>query len=144
MNTTYIERMERLDIRFDQVIHIPTQCLVCYAWDDDVTEVFKDYWTEVWGALGIAVGDEEEEGGSEVFRDILRDNNVTGFLVKAATPAPVREGEGCRVSWSCWPTKWLHAETLEEAVDKAETWRNDYRRRVEERFDKERKEEQDE
>lgn len=53
----------------------------------------------------------------------LSDQKKLGFLVKFATPVMEKRGGGSRsFSWGYYSTKWIYAETLDEAVTKGMVW----------------------
>jgi hypothetical protein len=114
-------------IRPDEIIHLGLQCIDEYSWPDAATEAFEDDFDQVWDAIGLSPpGDNEDEKWA--IADHLLHNNKHGFLIKFATPVPISFSENgySTNGWGYYTTKWIYADSFDEACEEAMRWHQEY------------------
>lgn len=118
-NTEIANRAYEQVLRVDKVIHLAVandgnECT------DDLRAFFDDSPEDVERLFKFDASDDE----LWVFLEHLVNERFDGFLICAA--APVRkyhpDGVGASLSWGYYRTRWLYAETYEEALEQAFAW----------------------
>lgn len=88
--------------------------------DDEDNETIEECFGEIPEFVDIDGPGHER---AECIFEWLRDSRKFGFLVNFATPVMTPTGKDSRCfSWGYYNTKWIYADTLEEAVDKGLAW----------------------
>ena len=117
------ERFFDFSLRAELIIHIPTQFLEEYL-PSEVEDAFDLDFEEIFKAIGIKAPDERD---NEEISYYLRENNVTGWLVKFATPKPQRFTKGgFSMSWGYYGTQWIYDLSYENACERAIKWQNEF------------------
>lgn len=134
-NSLLQDKLEDATVRIEQIIHFGCM-LTDYSMPESVKELFEDVTPIVDDLFPDlpAEGKQEIENGYfeiEWFIDWINEKRRHGYGILFATPVMKPIGEGGRdYSWGHYSTKWIYADTLEEAVDKAVLWAAE-RRQVE-------------
>lgn len=122
-----LEKLFDASARIERVIFIAGALGAGDVMSDDLNEFFDDEDQEdIAKCLGdipdwVDLDARGYERGEYVF-EWLRDSKKLGFLVKFATPVMEPMGKSRSFSWGYYNTKWIYADTLEEAVDKGLSW----------------------
>ena len=111
-------------LRLEKIIHIASMC--CSRSLPPIAEdAFNDDWDDVCRAIGIDPPD-NYIGPYEMSARLYALNKL-GFLIQAATPILKFKSQASSTSsWEYYTTKWIYAESLDEAIEKAKKWAFDY------------------
>ncbi|MDY0164638.1 hypothetical protein [Desulfobotulus sp.] len=118
---------EGRSLRAETIIHIGS--MLAGEWPESAKDAFSYDWDDVFLDLGLKneaeVGLEWNE--YEEISQFLWDNGKSGFLVQFATPIPENfTARGHSGSWGYYTTKWIYAETYEDACAAAMKWQDEY------------------
>lgn len=127
MNETF-EKLEQATARIERIIYLAGAMAAIDRFPDDLNDFLNDEdddtiaecfgETPDWVDLPLR-GDESAVWVCEW----LRDAGKFGFLVQFATPVmKPYSPTGRTFSWGYYSTKWIYAETVEEAIDKGLAW----------------------
>lgn len=132
MTQSVLERFIEQDLRTEVIIHIASACHD-YAFGDAAERAFQDDQEDIWPAIGLQDPDTRdlEEIGTVLFHA-----KKLGFLVQVATPVPTfHRGDGTSWggSWGHYATKWIYAETFDDALSAGLVWQAEYMARTKEK-----------
>lgn len=141
---TSVEKMNRLfdaTARIDRVIYLAGALAAMDAFPDDLKDFFDEEDTEtIEKALGpLPEWFEPEESASvqaEFIFEWLRDAGKLGFLVQFATPVMTPHGSSRSFSWGYYSTRWVYADTMDEAIAKGLEWCEEQRAAEDRKADK--------
>lgn len=121
------EKLWEETVRIERIVLI-AGAMTDGAFSDDLNEFLDDEdestIEECLGRIPDWV-DIESHGYSrnDSVSEWLSDEKKLGFLVKFATPVMEKTGVGSRsFSWGYYSTKWIYAETLDEAFNAGMKW----------------------
>ncbi len=143
--TAILEKLFVASARIERVIFIAGAIAAGGVHSDDLDEFFdEEDEVDIEAVFGpIPEWIDIDSGGYQRADDIfewLRDTGKLGFLVNFATPVMEKSGENSRsFSWGYYSTKWIYAESMEEAVDKGLAWVAARRIEEDKKFEKKRK-----
>jgi hypothetical protein len=119
--TEIINEFFENNIQPEQILHLGTMCYDRERWTDAAEEAFQQDYEDVFEAIGIS--HPEEYGDDGELWQLLRRNNKRGFLVQFATPnIEFLPNDSFVFSWGYYQTKWIYAETYEQACVQAIEW----------------------
>ncbi len=127
MNKEIMEKLYDAACRIDRIIFIGGS-ISSDALADDIDSFFDEEDDEdIVGCFGeipdwVDIDGRGYERADSISEWLLYAQKL-GFLVKFATPVMEPTGENSRsFSWGYYNTKWLYAETLDEAIEHGLAW----------------------
>lgn len=66
--------------------------------------------------------DDDDDDFSTLLIDWMIESSIGGFLVNAATPVMDKKENSTAYSWGVYWTKWIYAETMDEAITRSAAW----------------------
>jgi len=120
MKQSIVLKMIELNVRADEIYHLGSQGIFQEeGWPDGIRDVFEDDFDEMIEVIGI----NPDGTWFDDVSDAILEANKFGFLVKFATPFPVKFGEKMKYPWSTYATKWFYGESYEDLCEQAIEWR---------------------
>lgn len=123
MDIRLIEQLYDANVRAEEIIHLGTQCL-----GDNAASVIDDALNQDWDGIWAAIGRGEPQGDELDFvAEHIVDKRIFGFLVQFATPVPKHiTDDSYSFSWGWYHTRWIYADSFDDACQQALVWRTDY------------------
>lgn len=135
-----LDKMFDANVRMEMVIYLAGQLAGHNTLPDALEEFFDteelDTIQECFGEIppNIDLDETSRWERDEQINEWLSNSETLGFLVQFATPVMESDGTGGSIfSWGCYTTKWVYAETMDEAVVKGLAWAEECRRKEDER-----------
>lgn len=124
MNNLHINsEFSDLTLRIEKIFYLAA-AHIDESLPSDLDDVMSDEpFDDVSSLFGLPAGLFSDDYSAEDVSQALIDFRKFGFLIQAATP--VREHfteDSWSSSWGYFYTKWLYAETLDEALELAKVW----------------------
>lgn len=121
------EKLNDVTSRVEKMIFLAGAMAATDVFSDDLNEFFEEEEKTIEECLGEIPDwvdlDERGYARSENIFEWLTNARKFGFLVQFATPVMKPTGESSRTfSWGYYSTKWIYADTIDEAIDKGLGW----------------------
>ncbi|MCY9861394.1 hypothetical protein OTK49_02535 [Vibrio coralliirubri] len=130
-NKTLISELFDNNIRIENVFYMQL-LTACDSLPETFWEVFDQNSMDILSALGLKDKDTSEYSdlrAKSELSEFLHDNSVSGVLLNVATPVARNvtfdeDGEfsNCSSGWNWFTTDFVHADTIENALIKAQEW----------------------
>lgn len=128
MSRAILNKLDDANARIERSIFLAGALAAMGAFPEDLDDYFDDLEVEdinaCFGEIPEYV-DVETRGyaRSDGILEWLLNSQKLGFLVQFATPVMTPTGKNSySFSWGNYYTKWIYADTIEEAVDKGLAW----------------------
>lgn len=123
-----LRRLNENNARIERVIYLAGAIAGTDTLTEDLVDFFDDDIETVERCLGKLPSwmDPDDARTNELAEDICHWIYTTGrigFLVQFATPVMEIQGGSCRrFSWGYYSTRWIYAETVDDAIDQGLAW----------------------
>lgn len=144
MNKEISKQLVDATARLETIIHLGAMATDTCSLPNALEELIEEStFKEIEELFGMPAGealdchlDHREEMLREAIVEHLHVYGRLGFLVQIATPVMKRQAQGRSFSWGYFQTKWVYAETLEDAIDAGLKWVAERRAKENAEFEK--------